>query len=113
MFYNCYSLISLNLNNFQISNSTNTNYTFDGCNQNVIYCFNNSEYNFLNHNFKDNNNNCSHICFSNSKKIILDLKQCVSNCSEEINYNLKYNDICYKTCPKKTKKSEKIIYVKI
>ena len=106
MFYNCTSLISLNLNNFYISNSTNINEILNSCNKNLIICINNTEYNFQQNYYYEYTNNCSHICFSDSKKIILDINKCVNSCSEEYNYTFEYNDVCYKSCPKKTKSSK-------
>ena len=84
MFSGCSKLISLDLSNFDTSSVTNMERMFSSCNINLILCIynNNLNYNLYNHlntsdyNFK-NNINCSHICFYESKKIILDTKNCV------------------------------------
>ena len=75
------------------------NYIFDGLNSNFVYCINNNTSKNLitklnNYNFIDN---CSDICFYEYKKIIYDIKKCVSNCPDE--YKFEYHDICYSSCP--------------
>ena len=107
MFKGCNSLISLDLRNFDTSSVTNINNMFLNCNNNLVYCINNNTNStkLFNHIYTSsytfkNNNICSHICFDKNKKIILDTKQCVLNCT--YNYTFEYNNICYSSCPNGT-----------
>ena len=126
MFNRCSSLISLNLKSFDTSKVTETNYMFNGtsslisldlsnfhennqlkadsmfnnANKNLIYCIN--EGNKILNNLKSFsilNNNCSDICFTESKKIIFDKKKCILNCSENNIYKYEYNNFCYNSSP--------------
>ena len=106
MFYGCSNLISLDLSDFNTSsNSINIDSMFDNCNNNLIYCIKDNniilEYilSVSSYQFK-NNNNCSDICFNKNKKIILDTKKCVLNCTN--NYTYEYKNICYSSCPNGT-----------
>ena len=100
MFKNCSKLISLDLSNFIIKSGTNMNNIFNGCNPYLIYCINNYTSKNIISKLESNNykySNCSDICFYKYKKIILDTKECVFNCTD--NYNFDYNNICYSACP--------------
>ena len=83
MFSFCISLNALNFKNLIQSSPLNieTQQMFSQTYQNLIYCiYNESRISqnlktaFTNQNFK---NNCSDICFINSKKIIINEKRCV------------------------------------
>ena len=112
MFYDCHNLISLDLSNFDTSDVGNMYDVFYNCSNNLVYClYNNTKtvdlsneiyYSYNNYGFKDNNN-CSDICFSKDKKIILDTKQCVLNCTE--NSPFEYKNICYSSCPNEVQNS--------
>ena len=76
MFYYCISLISLNLTNF----NSNSNYIYGSmlgnCNPNLEYCIDdNKTYKFLLNGYKKD---CSNICIKyNSKKYIIEENLCV------------------------------------
>ena len=107
MFYGCSNLISLDLNNFDTTFVTNMNDMFEGCNDYLIYCIDNNSKTtqILNYLYNSSyifkyNNNCSDICFDSYKKLILDTKKCVYNCTD--NFSFEYNNICYSSCPNGT-----------
>ena len=109
VFYSCSSLISLDIKNFDTSKVNSYFDIFTNCRSNLIYCVNDnlndgikSELQKLNNNI---GNDCSNACFSNNKKIIIEKNQCVTECSEDQEYILEYNSLCYKSCPKGTHKN--------
>ena len=109
MFAQLDNLISLDLSNFNTSSVKNNNnmfMMFFYSNSLLKYCINNNSNNALlshiisnNYEFK-NNNNCSDICFSKNKKIILRTKKCALNCDTLLEYE--FNDICYFLCRKES-----------
>ena len=108
MFYNCSSLTSLNLSNFETSSVTNMTEMFEGCNKELIYCINeeNNGVNKILEHLTDNsfhNNNCSYLCFIQSKKYIFEKKKCYINCYDDNDYKYEYNNKCYISCPNGTK----------
>lgn len=64
-------------------------------NDQTIFCINDDK---THNNVGNIKNNCSDICFKENKKIILEKKICLSECSEE-KYIYEYNGICYESCP--------------
>ena len=107
MFEGCNNLISLNLSIFDTTFVENMTDMFKGCNDYLIYCIdvNSKATELLNHIYNSSyifkyNNNCSDICFEPNKKLLLDDKKCVYNCSD--NYTFEYNNICYSSCPNGT-----------
>ena len=66
MFWGCNSLTSLDLTYFNILNIANVNDMFKDCNEDLIYCLNNGNkeqiLDILNGQLSPSNNNCSHIC---------------------------------------------------
>ena len=122
VFSDCYSLKSLNIGNFNISKVEDINKVFYGCdslislkinnnfnsindmsnilnsNAQTIYCINDDK---TQNNFGNIKNNCNDICFKENKKINLENKICLSECSEP-NYKYEYNGICYESCPNGT-----------
>ena len=102
MFYRCTSLQYLNLTNFY-SNITSSNGMFRDCNSNLIYCIDDTkEYKFL---FDLNNfrKSCSDMCTKYfSKKYIIENKTCIDTCANEIIYKYDFNNICLENCPNNT-----------
>ena len=99
MFKSCSSLIYLNMKSLVIDNSINTNYIFSGCSDKLILCY---EKEYEQKLTRDVNiiNNCSDICFSDTKKIITELNKCVEKCNtSNSEYKYEYNNKCYKECP--------------
>ena len=80
------------------------NLILNSLNNFTILCFNNNSEalynNMTNYRFK-NNINCSHICFFKSKKIILESKKCILNCTDSDD-KYEYNNMCYNSCPNGT-----------
>ena len=106
MFLGCNNLISLDLSNFNTNSNLKVNNMLTNCNDNLIYCINNTNLildyiSNLSYKFK-NNNNYSDTCFDKNKKITLDNKKCVLNCTN--NYTFEHNNICYSSCPNGTYK---------
>ena len=102
MFEDCKKLISLDLSNFDTSSLTKITNMFKGCDSSLIYCINNDNKNneLLKNELKNYNflHNCSHICFEESKKIILNDRTCKFNCTSTDKFN--YKDICFSlSCP--------------
>ena len=101
LFYNCKSLISLNLNNFvKFRGYLQSQSLFFICNTSLRYCVNKQKiisniYNQLN---SFPNFNCSD--FSNSvNKFILVKRQYIDNCSNDDYYKYEYDSISYHSCP--------------
>ena len=104
----CDSLISLDLSNVGTNISLSFNNMLYQCNKNLLYCLNNSKnkspgfLTYINSTLNKTNSNCSNICFSENKKVILEKKICILNCSDDDIYKYEYNKICYKNCPIET-----------
>ena len=105
MFRNCRSLIYLNL--FQCSHYYFNIHpdSFSNISNHLIYCTNIIK---IDDYFKNTNriNNCSDTCFMEDRKIIIDKKKCILNCTDDFNYPFEYKDICYSSCPSGTYNSE-------
>ena len=85
-----------------INNIINTNYIFSGCSDKLILC---CEKEYESKLIKDKIliSNCSDICFSNTKKIIIELNKCVEDCNtDNSEYKYEYNNKCYIKCPNGT-----------
>jgi surface protein len=101
IFSKCSSLISLNLSNFYtINNTDNITGILTNCNPNLKYCINDNK--TYDNRFLDSlkyfSKNCSELCIiMNKKKYIKDKYLCIDNCSSEALYE--YNNICYEECP--------------
>ena len=95
VFYGCDSLISLKINNNFNINSINDMSSNLNSNAETIYCINDDK---TQNSFGNIKNNCNDICFKENKKINLEKKICLSECSEQ-NYQYEYNGVCYESCP--------------
>ena len=97
MFSNCKSLISLNLSSFKTTKAKNFTYMFENINQNILYCIDETKIpkiiNQLSSTYPNYNNNCSDICFSDKRIIIVD-KKCIYDCSNNDINTLEYNYFC-------------------
>ena len=109
MFRNCNNLISVDFSKFNTNKVYNLLQILYYCNSTMVYCIisSNSNTNSLLSYIStseycecQNNNDCSHICFDDNKKIIIETKTCVYNCSDP--YIYEYKRICYKACPEGT-----------
>jgi hypothetical protein len=108
MFSECNSLIFLNLKSFTIYNSTNINYIFSGYSEQLKLCCQQEIESLLKANnvFINFINDCSDICFSETKKIITELNKCIEDCNIDNNeYKYEYNNFCFKKCPEGTTSS--------
>ena len=141
MFSNMQSLISLDLSNFDTSSVSTMNYMFEenislvylnlisfeeknkemtiddmfSNNMNkLIYCIDEKKSPNITSLLKSKNfiYDCENICFSKSKIIIINKKECVDGCKKEGNFTCNDNDTCYNSCFEDTdinnKKDEKI-----
>ena len=104
----CFSLKKLNLLNFEIKTAViHYDEMFSNVNNNLLYCIDKSKAEKIKSQLNDlSNNNCNDICFTNNQsKFIPERYKCVLNCSEDEAYSYNYNNICYKSCPEGTHKS--------
>ena len=109
MFYNCSSLISLDLNNF-ITSSANINGIFVGVNDNLIFWINkDNNPNIISYLSEQNPkyyNNCSDICFNQTIKIKINENNiCSFDCINDKVYKYEYKNMCYESCPNGTHNS--------
>ena len=114
MFVHCYNLDYLNVSNFQTSSSleySNDFKIFSSTQKDFNYCL--KGYNEPNigdyfglQSYPYAIRDCSSNCFANDKLYAIPIKICVDNCTL-INYYF-YNNICYDTCPKRTKSFDNI-----
>ena len=95
MFYNSISLVSLYINNLIISNFQQLESLFKEFNKDLLLCIKNQTGIQEKDELPYFNNNCSDICFIDSRKFIPNEKRCVLNCKESQIYKFEYNNICY------------------
>jgi hypothetical protein len=102
MFFSCSSLKYLNLSNFY-SNITTAAGMFSNCNKNLIYCIDDKkEYRILSE-LKNYRKSCSDMCTKYySKKYIKESNSCIDSCSTEIIYKYDFNNTCLENCPNDT-----------
>ena len=103
MFYGCFNLQYINLKNFNENNLAKYDDIFEGVPNNIVVCIDEN-------NIKDKIlpelenklcyvNNCSDNWKLNQKKIINEIDQCTTSCSNESRYKYEYNGKCYESCP--------------
>ena len=103
MFYSCSSLVLLNIKNFNTSKVSLSACMFDGVNQNLIYCAEETKITNIKSLLSKYKNNCTHSCFLNQHyKYIIEKNECIDNCYNDQNYSYEYNNICYYSCPNGT-----------
>ena len=101
MFYSCSSLKSLDLSSFTTTSLVDTEKMFYLCNDYLIYCINKPNGNVIASLLTyPSKNNCSYFCIHRPHKIIYGTDICIDDCNDE--YKYEYNNICHKTCPKRT-----------
>ena len=112
MFYGCSSLLFINLYSFLESNNVEIGMMFQNTPDNLIFCINEENAPKINNllQSKTTTNNCSHICFSENRQILLQEKKCIINCSNNGPNKFEYNDQCYSSCPKRTISSSTDIF---
>ena len=69
---------------------------FSGENGNLTYCIDKNKAPRIAAGFSNFNKDCNNICFSESRKIIVEKKKCIDKCINDDIYIYEYNDICYK-----------------
>ena len=57
------------------------------------------------------NNDCNNVCFSETKKIILDKKICIDNCKHDDTYIYEYNNFCFNTSQHQSDNGDIITHV--
>ena len=98
MFYGCKSLIYLKLSNLKLNDTVSVEFSFKDVPSYTIYCIKDTSTQNL---LGIKNNDCSHPCFKNNRKLDLYNKACTELCiNNKILYE--YNNICYTKCPKGT-----------
>ena len=108
MFYGCSSLISLNLKHIDYSSVININRLIEDINRNIVFCVNETKSPRIINQLKDvfntsYKNNCSDICFTGSNvKLIPEKNKCITDCFNDDDYLLEYENICYRSCPNNT-----------
>ena len=105
MFYNCHSLIFINLNSFTEAKLSSLENIFYNISNSLIYCINEENTPKITSAIKliSQNNECSNICFQESKIILIDKKVCILPCHiNNISFPYFYYDKCVEFCPKKT-----------
>ena len=95
MFKNCTSLIYLNLGNSKISSINYKDDLFENIYKDINIC---SKEQSLAELFQLSIN-CSHDCFKENIKIIINEKTCIENCRDNDYYKYEYNKICFDKCP--------------
>jgi hypothetical protein len=90
------------MKSFVIESFISANYIFSGCSDKLIICCEKKYESKITGDF-NLINNCSDICFSDTKKIITELSKCVENCNtDNSEYKYEYNNKCFKECPNGT-----------
>ena len=127
MFNNAESLISLDLSNFNITLVEGITQAFYGCksliyinlisfvenpnfflvvnniisedNKDLIYCIDEKKSSNISNEIKkvSIHNDCTNICFSEARKLIVEKKICINNCKKDDTYKYEFNNICYNT----------------
>ena len=94
MFFGCSSLIFLDLSHFKFNEYLTFEDMFFNCSKRLLYCINEEtimDNDFLSYISEElGNNNCSDICFSENKKIIVEKKK-----YDDDIYKYEYNKRCY------------------
>ena len=103
MFYNCTNLISLNLESFDTSSVISSVHDiFNKIDTNLIFCADNNKISSISTHIKFISN-CSNTCFSeDNSKLLVQYKECTTNCSNYGTYKFEYKNICYHECPENT-----------
>ena len=100
MFYECYSLIYLNIKNFNTLSVTYNGSIFDNINSNLTYCIINET---KISNIISQLSSYKKQCFNESQtKFIINKITFIDNCINDDKYKYEYNNICYESCPKGT-----------
>ena len=134
MFNNCTSLISLDLRSFDISLVANAENIFNNCNSllyinlisfeekynydslfekissDLVYCIDETKSPTISYEFKSKGltNNCSDICFLDTKKINIEERKCIFYCEKSQICKYKNKNICCDRCPEGTKPKNNI-----
>ena len=101
MFNRCTSLISLNINNFNTKFVQNIEGMFSNFNPNLYVCINEVSGASLISKYKDTiNKDCNNTWFENiNTKVFREKGICIDNCQNDSYYIYEYNNICYDLCP--------------
>ena len=109
MFYNCKSLIYLNLKSFTEKKQVDNSQMFYGIGNSLTYCIDKDKASkvYAEIQTTSSNNNCLDTCFLQPAILLIDENKCIS-CYEQ-NFRYKYNNECVQSCPKRTRISLYII----
>ena len=102
-FYNCTNLISLNLESFDTSSVISTVHDiFNYVNKSIIFCSDSDKISSISSHVKFISD-CSNTCFSEDNiKLLVENKECTTDCSNDDTYKLEYKNICFEECPDNT-----------
>ena len=109
MFDNCNSLIFLNLISFKEIYSFNAN-PFLKISEDVVYCIDEDKSPIISYALKVQGlkNNCSDICFLDTKKIDIEKRECIFYCENSEICKYENRDICCDRCPEGTKPKKNV-----
>ena len=104
IFTGCKSLVYINLISFIEKEHITSSNIFSEESNNLIYCIDENQSPTIIKSIKSisTNNDCNNICFTNSRKIIIEKKKCIDKCINDDTYIYESNDICYNSDPKKS-----------
>ena len=104
MFYGCQNLFFINLDSFIVGANTQIDNILGTTPNNLKFCFNEDKASPLKSLFesKTTQNDCSDICFSVNREIIIGEKKCIINCANNHTHKYEYENECYSKCPKRT-----------
>jgi hypothetical protein len=103
MFYNCKSLLFLNLKSLKLTNIDISDMFKKDISGNLTLCYDENFATNLINNYGTLAKDCNNYCFKESTKLISELKKCVDDCSKDDNtYRYEFNDKCYQKCPDNT-----------
>ena len=104
MFYGCQNLFFINLYSFIVGENTQIDGIIQSTPNNLKYCFNEQKAIPLINLFssKETQNDCSDLCFSVNKEVIIGERKCIISCVNNHTHKFLYQNECYSRCPKRT-----------
>ena len=90
IFIGCKSLVYINLNSFMEKEHISLDNVFSKESNNLIYCIDENQSPNIINAIKSisTNNDCKNICFTKSRKIIIEKKECIDECISYILYKI-------------------------
>ena len=106
-FYNCKSLIFINLNSFVENGFIGLEHIFSSDAINLTYCIDKEKSGKIYEAIKkiSIHNDCNNICFSKTKKLIKEKKICIDDCNNDDTYKYEFNNIYYDSIQQQSNKT--------